>query len=486
MKSIKKSHRGKTTGLIALLATFALASCDPNQFAPEPDASGAIQFSSNTRNGETAFNTGDEIGIFMTHTGTGIAAAITSNARFINTASGFTTATPIYFPAGEQAVDFVAYSPWRDLAGATTLPVDVTNQENRQALHLLYSNNATNKTRSATPVALVFNHAMSRIVINTVPGAGITGADLEGMNVHLWGMSTQAHFSPATGTFQDRAGSDLNIPLLAVTNGQQYSAILIPDGAATGRRIVFTVNGSQFTATIPAADTFLAGHSIVYTATINRTGVTLSSGQITNWNISPDQLDLGEATPPPPPYVAINGTRWATRNLDMPNTFAEHPHSAGRFYQWGTLGGETHHWHATEPIHDTWNSSLLRAAWTTANHPCPAGWRLPNQAEVTALNDARSTWHANWNNTGVSGRVFPAAATVAQITGASPTAIFLPAAGWRGGANGVLEGQGTIGYYWSSTGSGLMAVYLRFISIGTAISNNVFRSGGHSVRCVKA
>jgi len=32
--------------------------------------------------------------------------------------------------------------------------------------------------------------------------------------------------------------------------------------------------------------------------------------------------------------VVINGVKWATRNVDRPNTFAETPESAGMFYQW--------------------------------------------------------------------------------------------------------------------------------------------------------
>ncbi|MDR1698223.1 MAG: hypothetical protein LBR75_00145, partial [Prevotellaceae bacterium] len=30
----------------------------------------------------------------------------------------------------------------------------------------------------------------------------------------------------------------------------------------------------------------------------------------------------------------INGVKWATRNVDMPGTFAETPESAGKLYQW--------------------------------------------------------------------------------------------------------------------------------------------------------
>jgi len=40
--------------------------------------------------------------------------------------------------------------------------------------------------------------------------------------------------------------------------------------------------------------------------------------------------------------VIINGIKWATRNVDMPGTFAANPEDAGMFYQWDILQKTTH------------------------------------------------------------------------------------------------------------------------------------------------
>ena len=181
------------------------------------------------------------------------------------------------------------------------------------------------------------------------------------------------------------------------------------------------------------------------------------------------------------PGVVINGIRWATRNLDYPGTFAPYPHSTGRLYQWGTLNGETHHWAATGAI-TGWNSnSFDRVAWTTANDPCPPGWRVPTRAEFDALLNAGYEWTTR---SGVNGTVF----------GSGNNTLFLPAAGFRF-ADGTLtlfdigtltlSDVGTDGYYWSSSPNthATHAMNL-FIWQGINSVNRNPRAHGFSVRCV--
>jgi uncharacterized protein YjdB len=79
--------------------------------------------------------------------------------------------------------------------------------------------------------------------------------------------------------------------------------------------------------------------------------------------------------------VVIDGIRWATRNVDAPNTFAATPESAGLFYQWGSNVG----WSVTDPLtatdgDNTWRDLYaIGSSWTAAKNPCPAGWRLPTR-----------------------------------------------------------------------------------------------------------
>jgi uncharacterized protein (TIGR02145 family) len=173
--------------------------------------------------------------------------------------------------------------------------------------------------------------------------------------------------------------------------------------------------------------------------------------------------------------VLINGVVWATRNVAAPGHFADSPQDPGMFYQWNRSTG----WSATDPAYTidatgtrndspTWNSSdATGTTWATTNNVCPTGWRVPTNAELTALANAGSTWIAN-------GLTF----------GTAPNQIFLPAAGYRYLSSSSLDGAGSYGYYWSSRPTGTYSYYLYFTSSYVDPGYSDYRANGFSVRCV--
>ena len=145
--------------------------------------------------------------------------------------------------------------------------------------------------------------------------------------------------------------------------------------------------------------------------------------------------------------VVINGVKWATRNVDAFGTFAATPESFGMFYQWnrskawsatepgeGIAIGENGGWDDTLPTGDTWEKS---------NDPSPKGWRVPTREEQKSLLDTDKVTNEWITQNGVTGRLFTDKATGNQL--------FLPAAGFRYGSDGMLSDVGTYDFYWSST-----------------------------------
>ena len=175
------------------------------------------------------------------------------------------------------------------------------------------------------------------------------------------------------------------------------------------------------------------------------------------------------------PGVIIGGITWATRNVGEPGTFAARPESSGMFYQWGSNVG----WSATDPLVSSnggrsWvDIDSPGEKWTSANDPCPAGWRIPTGYEMSILIGSGHSWTSNYNNTGVAGRLF----------GTAPNRIFTPAAGVRNYSN---DNTGKLGYSGSDFGvwCNTIEVFLKVENDDTYVSQ-VSKHTGLNVRCVK-
>ena len=183
-----------------------------------------------------------------------------------------------------------------------------------------------------------------------------------------------------------------------------------------------------------------------------------------------EQISFTTKNAPLGEWVEINGVIWATRNVDMPGTFAANKESAGMFYQWNRNVG----WSSTDPLissngDNIWNADIPTGTiWTEENDPCPAGWRVPTRAELESLIDAGSQWTSV---NGVNGSSF----------GSGANSLFLPAAGLR--IDGVLNME-TKGYNWSSNAIGSSHSRALIFNIYGVSVSEFFRDFGFCVRCV--
>ncbi|WP_373826226.1 hypothetical protein [Bacteroides heparinolyticus] len=184
------------------------------------------------------------------------------------------------------------------------------------------------------------------------------------------------------------------------------------------------------------------------------------------------------------------GAEWMDRNLGATQvaTSMTDVNSFGDLYQWGrgkdghqkrtsgittTLSNGDNPGHGdfilTDSSPNDWRSPQNDNLWQGVNginNPCPAGFRIPTEAEWTA---EINTWNS------------------LDFNGAFESVLKLPCAGGRHFAssnNGALFLLGTSGFYWTSTVSGTKASRLSF-DMSHAEFYAPYRAYGYSVRCIK-
>ena len=318
------------------------------------------------------------------------------------------------------------------------------------------------------------------------------------------------------------AGLVLNTPL-----SPQFAIVkfTLDDGEneLVARSLAVTVGTEAFVAT-PASATsefFLAlpavsGGTLIFSVPgeagtssycCSRPGKTIEAGKYYRSNLSMTAQSTSAD------HVAMgDGLKWATRNVG-----ASAPHEYGDYFAWG----ETEPYYTSQdPL--TWKSGKTGYNWGSygwANGAydkltkyCPTdktgywdsggtpdgklvldaaddaavsygtGYRMPTLDEWKALlnrDDFTWSWVTNFNGSGKNGRL-----VISRKSGYAGNCIFLPAAGFRNGAN--RYGAGYDGYYWSSsldTGYPNGAYDLYFNS-GNAEWSHCYRNLGHSVRAV--
>jgi uncharacterized protein (TIGR02145 family) len=183
--------------------------------------------------------------------------------------------------------------------------------------------------------------------------------------------------------------------------------------------------------------------------------------------------------------IGANGRIWMDRNLGASQvaTSISDAQSYGDLYQWGR-GSDGHEKRnsstsTTSSTKDVpgngsfimgtldWRSPKNDNLWQGVNginNPCPAGFRIPTEAEWKAE-------IASWSNSNPSG--------------AFASSLKLPMAGGREGSNGVQFYAGIYGYYWSSTVSGDKSQYILLMNSFPVSYFGGNRNNGSSCRCIK-
>lgn len=262
-----------------------------------------------TRASGTEWDGGDAIGVYMVTNKTTTVVMNAENKQYVVEAAGANGAfspavgNEIYYPQA-GSVNFIAYYPWTATSNIVNnlYPVNVATQSDLAAIDLLWAtatgtgDNGYDKNNTS-PIALEFSHQLTKLILNTTAGAGLSDSDLTGMTITIKGMNTENTFNVKTAEF-GTAKTIAPINPKTITNGVQYEAIILErevenDGDVTVEFKLANSDADLFVWNVPAGTKFNSGEEHTWNITIKRTGVSVT-GTIKPWTDGAGGSDVAE------------------------------------------------------------------------------------------------------------------------------------------------------------------------------------------------
>lgn len=201
--------------LSVLMVLIPFSSCKDNEddsprTSPVVLKAGIYEFDSAE---STIWKAGEKFGVFMVKTGT--EEVVSNYANTLYTADDYSatgylipTGEPMYYPADGSKVDIRAYHPYSPNLSKTrsaieeyVIPLDLSDQKRVKADALIYSRDGEGLGSGSGSHELQLKPVLSRIMLDLVPGAGITENRLKEAKVHIRRIHTNGMFDLLKGKF---------------------------------------------------------------------------------------------------------------------------------------------------------------------------------------------------------------------------------------------------------------------------------------------
>ncbi len=130
-----------------------------------------------------------------------------------------------YFPTSGNGVEIYAVYP-SNIGSIFTVETDQSSDENYKKSDLMQTRTSVDRPQK-DPIALRFEHKLSKVIVTLISGAG--SPDLDGATIKLKNAKTQVAFTAATGTVTDKQDSQTSdITVGTATSGNLSRAAILP------------------------------------------------------------------------------------------------------------------------------------------------------------------------------------------------------------------------------------------------------------------
>ena len=357
-----------------------------------------------TKATDTAFETGDQIGVTIT---TSDSTAYATN-EILTYSDGVFSGDLIWY-TGTSTSTLVAYYPYDENGTPTTFTVS-TDQIGGITSNDLIAGVLSDAAPSEDALSVSFKHQLSKILVKvtnesnySISAVKLTGAYLTA-DVDVAALTAGASETSETG----------DITAYASTEGELYAAIIVPQTVALGLSVTNS-GGEELTAAL-ASTTLVQGGQYTVNVTVedNSIKVTLS-GDVDNWD---DQGEIGGDSDPSfeeyDGYFIYDGVTYNTVTLSNGSTWMAEPlryvpdgytpssdasdDDAHIWYPYETDGTTTTALTDDDSVESNGYLYDLLAVFGTDSIDddnaasfegcqgiCPEGWHVPTRAEYFAL-----------------------------------------------------------------------------------------------------
>jgi len=286
------------------MIALAVASCkggsdpDPSP-TPKPNPTEEkvpirISVGQATKATETAFESGDKVGIYVVNEVGGASQTLLSSGNHADNigftySSSWTPDTQIYWADETTKADFYCYYPYSSsIADVTAVPVSVNADQSSEA-KLRASDFLFGTKKSVSPtadaVSITVYHAMAKLQVSLKAGTGWPEEDVKAATVTVLGVRTNGTMDMTSGAVT-ATGSASDLATLA--DGLSRSVLVVPQKVENQDLVKVEIEGNEYV--LNQSIDFASNKRYSCELIINRTSEGINVG-IGNWD--DDGTDYG-------------------------------------------------------------------------------------------------------------------------------------------------------------------------------------------------